>query len=358
MALRAPLLRGIREKGSRRLRRKPRRQEFPEGGPPEGGPPKDVIELPPVDVGPQTSTDKVLGMINEILGVGTAEAKGGGVRIAPPSLPGVEVMPPGTPIPGMPVEEPLPPLAPVQTPGGEKVVPTDELVVIKGAPEKPLIPEENIPQPVFEDEPPLGTSVIPSNVIDFMNRELKPITIPKSPEEEIVDPNAPAKARIFGRADIDKVRTAELMGSKLYGSPDDIGAVTVKEMLQNSYDAIKNLIIGGFSKGGRIDIKADPKTRVISVLDDGTGMTQEILSTKFLEIAGTSEKENMAGRPSGGFGIAKMLWMFENQRVSVTTMRNGVVSTMESTGPEIKASLEPGGKPIPFRLASSESKRP
>jgi hypothetical protein len=84
-------------------------------------------------------------------------------------------------------------------------------------------------------------------------------------------------------------------------------------------------------------------------------MEPEILATKFLEIAGT-QKETERG--SGGFGIAKMLTLYANKNIHVTTMRNGIVSELNTTGEDLMKSLSPENDspsiPISTRHATSE----
>jgi hypothetical protein len=118
----------------------------------------------------------------------------------------------------------------------------------------------------------------------------------------------------------------------------------VKETLQNSFDAIKGAQEKGKLQKGRITIQMDDANRTISTLDNGLGMEAQTLASTFLK-AGGSKKETV--RPSGGFGIAKLLYLLENKAIRVITMRNGVVSRLTSTGPEIEKAMkniESGGK--------------
>lgn len=138
------------------------------------------------------------------------------------------------------------------------------------------------------------------------------------------------------RPGADLARLAKLLGSKLYGTPENIGEVTIKELLQNAFDAIKGGQEKGSVKTGRIDIGLDKKSRTITMQDTGTGMSPEVLGGAFLKIAGTSKESE---RASGGLGIAKMLFLFENEKLFVETTRDGVTSTLETTGPELFEAL-------------------
>lgn len=130
-------------------------------------------------------------------------------------------------------------------------------------------------------------------------------------------------------------RLADLLGAHLYGATD-MGNVSIKEILQNSYDAIKAAIRTGSITKGKIDIAVSRDGRTIRMTDNGVGMSADLLGGKFLEIAGT-DKEN--AEASGGFGIAKMLFLYANKDLKVVTMRNGMVSTLVTSGPELRASL-------------------
>lgn len=132
-------------------------------------------------------------------------------------------------------------------------------------------------------------------------------------------------------------RLSKLLGPKLYGEPKEMPKVSVKEMVQNSFDAIKPMQEKGQLVKGVIDIKVDTGSRIISVLDNGTGMSPETLSTTFLTIAGTKKEGT---RDSGGLGIAKMQFLFNNDRIKVVTYRDGVLSVLESTGPELEEAMD------------------
>lgn len=132
-------------------------------------------------------------------------------------------------------------------------------------------------------------------------------------------------------------RVARMLGGQLYGSMKDITEVSVKEMVQNSFDAIKTSLEQGQITKGKIDIQIDKTDRSIKLTDNGSGMTPDVLGNVFLTIAGTN-KETEFG--SGGFGIAKMLFLYNNNNISVTTMRNGQISQMEATGAQLLNALE------------------
>jgi len=131
-------------------------------------------------------------------------------------------------------------------------------------------------------------------------------------------------------------RIAKMLGAKLYGTPEDISKVSVKELVQNSFDAIKEAIEKGQIKKGKIDVVVNNKDRTIRVIDNGPGMPTSVMGNQFLQIAGTVKGTS---RPSGGLGVAKMLFLFENQELEVVSLRDGVVSRLNTTGEELKLAM-------------------
>lgn len=136
------------------------------------------------------------------------------------------------------------------------------------------------------------------------------------------------------------VRMAKLLGPKLYGTPEDLQKVSVKEIFQNSFDAIKALIDKGELQKGAITIKTDKTDRTITVVDNGSGMSPTVLANQFLQIAGTFKETT---RSSGGLGIAKMLFLFANESLDVITARDGKVARLSTSGEELMASLDGTG---------------
>jgi len=147
----------------------------------------------------------------------------------------------------------------------------------------------------------------------------------------------PAGETIKAKPGANARRLSKLLGPKLYGEPKEMPRVSVKEMVQNSFDAIKPMQEKGELVKGNISIVVDPGSRIISVLDNGTGMSPETLSTTFLTIAGT-KKEGL--RDSGGLGIAKMQFLFNNERIKVVTYRDGKLSVLESFGAELEEAMD------------------
>ena len=155
--------------------------------------------------------------------------------------------------------------------------------------------------------------------------------------QDYLDPFGASKEEIRAKPSMNPRRMAKMLGPQLYGDPSDMGVVTIKEILQNSFDSIKGMIDNQELTKGKIDIDVDPDNRVIEMTDNGRGMTPQLLGTTFLEIAGTGKD---AKTPSGGFGIAKMLFLYGNDGIKVTTMRDGKVAEMVTNGDQLFDSLE------------------
>ena len=136
---------------------------------------------------------------------------------------------------------------------------------------------------------------------------------------------------------INTKRIMEMFGQQLYGNMSNMPAVAVKEMLQNSFDNIKPLLEQNLETEGNIDITVDEQDRTITIKDDATGMSPDVLSNVFFTIAG-SQKETEFN--SGGFGVAKMQFLYGSEAIEVTTMRDGQISRTKTTGKDVKASVE------------------
>lgn len=141
----------------------------------------------------------------------------------------------------------------------------------------------------------------------------------------------------------DLKRMIDIFGPKMYGAnmPD----VTAKELFQNSFDAVKSAVQrGDIEPGeGHIHIEVDNKNRTISFSDNGAGMTPETVKKAFLTVAGTDKGDLAVADRSGGFGIAKLAFIFGNNGLKLTTVRDGVKTTLDTNSQELldgKANLK------------------
>jgi hypothetical protein len=145
-----------------------------------------------------------------------------------------------------------------------------------------------------------------------------------------------SSATTKAKPSVNQQRLAKMLGNKLYGSPQDIAKVSIKELFQNAFDAVKEAMEKSGLALGKVNIKIDDKTRTITVIDNGPGMPTSVMGGQFLQIAGTVKGTD---RASGGLGVAKMLFLFENDNLEVVSLRDGVVSRMVTTGDELKAAM-------------------
>ncbi|NDG31228.1 PLxRFG domain-containing protein, partial [bacterium] len=147
----------------------------------------------------------------------------------------------------------------------------------------------------------------------------------------------PITQTVTAKPSVNQKRMAKMLGGKLYGSAEKIAPVSIKELFQNSFDAIKGAIDQGQLKSGKISIKIDENNRSISIIDDGLGMPSSVMGNEFLQIAGTVKETK---RASGGLGVAKMLFLFENNELEVVSLRDGVLSRMVTSGEQLKDSMD------------------
>lgn len=194
----------------------------------------------------------------------------------------------------------------------------------------------------FLDEKEPDTAIAIANItgLDITKVVLSPTqkkTLEKFIQEQKESGNEPMAETIKSKPGANVLGLAKILGPQLYGSMKDVTPVSVKEMIQNSFDAIKSTLEKGQIKKGFIQLEMKQATRTIEIKDNGSGMTPDTLANTFLTIAGTN-KETEFG--SGGFGIAKMLFLFGNKDIEVTTMRDGKIAHMETSGPQLMAALE------------------
>ena len=206
-----------------------------------------------------------------------------------------------------------------------------------------------------------------------------------------------------------KKQLLALFGPKMYKSP--LGDVVVKETIQNSYDAIKDLKeinkdlkpeieygswdlsrpqsmdnLQPWSWGEPIIREADdgrmgdgtgnflaPPPEIIEdileqlkkgediknnqyffIRDNGIGMSPEIISSAFFTIGGTYKTNK---RPSGGLGVAKMQMLNSADEIYLQTVRDGVESTVKVDNETLMAEEEEGEDPF-FDIVTRKTNAP
>lgn len=148
---------------------------------------------------------------------------------------------------------------------------------------------------------------------------------------------------IKAKVGINKGRVVTLLGQQIYGVTSEMPKVTLKELFQNAFDATKEAIEKGQIQQGNILVVFNEGDRSIEVIDNGLGMPTAVMGKEFLEIAGTKKGTK---RPSGSFGIAKIQFLYGNKQLEVISLRDGVLSKMNTTGNAVQAALE-GRGPAP-----------
>lgn len=148
---------------------------------------------------------------------------------------------------------------------------------------------------------------------------------------------------IKAKVGVNKSRVAKLLGQQLYGVTSEMPRVTLKELFQNAFDATKEALEKGQIQQGNIFVVVNSTERSIEVVDNGLGMPSSVMGKEFLEIAGSKKG---TARSSGGFGIAKIQFLYGNKQLEVISLRDGVLSKMTTTGDVVHAALE-GRGPAP-----------
>ena len=117
-----------------------------------------------------------------------------------------------------------------------------------------------------------------------------------------------------------------LLGPAMY--KEDPFKVAIKELLQNSFDAVKKNVIG------QIDIRTDRCGNMIMCSDNGVGMSSNTVRNVYLSIGGTLKDMDVTER-SGGLGLAKVQFFLSAKRIVVNTVRNGEHTILDCTQEEL-----------------------
>jgi hypothetical protein len=112
-----------------------------------------------------------------------------------------------------------------------------------------------------------------------------------------------------------------LVGSNLYPGPD----VCVRELVQNSWDAIQLRQASGDGGGGHIGVRYSPSGRFFEVEDDGIGMNEHDLRESFVSV-GSNKIEALGlaedpGEQVALFGIGVLSVFLVAESIEVTTRK-------------------------------------
>ncbi len=123
-------------------------------------------------------------------------------------------------------------------------------------------------------------------------------------------------------------RVLEILSNDIYDSPYAL----LRENIQNAYDAILMRISedGGDAFEPKIIVTIQDK--VVSISDNGIGMTEEVLENNFWK-AGSSGKNNEAAKKAGvvgTFGIGAMANFGVANKITVVSRKSGTDVTLET----------------------------
>lgn len=114
-----------------------------------------------------------------------------------------------------------------------------------------------------------------------------------------------------------------VLSSSLYKG--DILSVATRELLQNSFDAVKKV------SDPEIKVNFDPCKRTLEFIDNGIGMSPDTVTDIFLTIGGTAKEGLDETERSGGFGIAKVQFFTAAEHIHVESVRDGVKTIIDTT---------------------------
>src|SRR3972149_419668 len=176
-------------------------------------------------------------------------------------------------------------------------------------PKAPQMPVQNLKLGVPEINQPRGLS---SSEFGLPIQQVAPVWKPPSYAEPIAA-RTPEGVKIG--ADITSL--GKILGSSLYAG--DIGRIATKELIQNSFDAVKNL-----GKYGEIKVYLDRPGKFIEVSDNGSGLTLNEISTVFTDLGSSGKRADPTA--AGGFGLAKAAPLLGGKKVEVTSIADEIIA--------------------------------
>lgn len=117
----------------------------------------------------------------------------------------------------------------------------------------------------------------------------------------------------------------KLLGAQMYKGNE--ANVAVKELLQNSFDAVKKVI--------NPEIRINTRGNTITVKDNGIGMSRETVENVYLKIGGTLKDHLDVADRSGGLGLAKVQFFMTASHIYVKTVKDGTETILSCTQEEL-----------------------
>lgn len=105
--------------------------------------------------------------------------------------------------------------------------------------------------------------------------------------------------------------------------------VAIKELLQNSFDAVKGQC------DPEIEFRTNQDEYYLECRDNGIGMSPETVTKVYLTIGGTLKDNLAVGDRSGGLGLAKVQFFLSATRMRVDTVHNGVHTHFDCSQEEL-----------------------
>ena len=124
---------------------------------------------------------------------------------------------------------------------------------------------------------------------------------------------------------------------------------SMKEWVQNLFDAVKEALYKGHIKKGLIDITCDEANRTLTFKDNGVGMDLDTVEHAFFTVGGT-KKDLPPHLRSGGLGVAKLQTMMNCDLFYLETVKDGQKIVCDTTGMDIDDSN--------FKLQLSKTSEP
>lgn len=180
----------------------------------------------------------------------------------------------------------------------------------------------------FDENSGNGAEFSPGNIEDAVAKSLT-----SKQDDTVQEPDE--NGVIQGKLGVDKSQLIALLGNTMYTA--SVQDVAEKELVQNAFDATKIAIAQGQIKKGKITVELDSKQRTVTITDNGSGMTPEIVQKAFFTIGGSYKGENTDNRlKSGGLGLAKMAFLFTADYVELTTVKDGKKVYVKATPQQIQ----------------------
>ena len=122
-----------------------------------------------------------------------------------------------------------------------------------------------------------------------------------------------------------------IITSGMYDNP----LMIFREFIQNSTDSIDEKYKNKASQLGLISINIDGKNRSITILDNGNGISQDLVENRLIDI-GHSYKENSMSRGFRGIGRLGALAYANSIKFETRSLKHEAISVIEWNGEKLR----------------------